>query len=149
MNGDNMSYELPLTVSQLKCELPTLADDFMYRIINGTNVLKNSQCLEGMDYHLDVAIVKIDWASWCPKSWNGVVPEGARDLSGNLPQSTQEAGRSIYWCMRSCRVDVESYGDTDMMDGRVEMATKYVIDSGWNEWKCLMLPTFTSFSDPR
>ena len=149
MNGDNMSYELPLTVLQLKHELPTLADDFMYRIMNGTNVLKDSQRLEDMDYHLTVATVKIEWASWCPKSWNGVVPKDARDRSGNLPQSTQEAGRSIYWCMRSCRVDVESYGDTDMMDGRLEMATDYVIESGWDYWKCCKLPLYTSFSDPR
>ena len=112
INGDNMSYGLPLTVLQLEHELPTLAEDFMHRIMNGTNVLKDSQRLEEMDYHVTIAIVKVECDSWCPKSWNGVVPEVAHDRSGNLPQSTEEAARSIYRCMRSCCVDVESYGDT-------------------------------------
>ena len=147
MNGDNMSYELPLTVLQLKHKLPTLTNDFMYRIMNGTNVLKDSQRLEDMDYHLTVVTVKADWASWCPKSWNGVVPEDARDKSGYLPQSTEEAGRRIYRCMRSCCVDVERYGDTDMMDGRLEIATDYVIESGWDNWKFWKLPVCTPFSD--
>ena len=149
MNGDNMSYGLPLAVLQLKHELPTLADDFMYRIMNGTNVLKNSQRLEKMDYPLTVAIVKIEWASWCLKSWNGDVPEDAHDQSGNVPQSTEEAGRSIYRCMRSCCVDVESYGDTVTMDGRLVMAADYVIESGWDNWMFCNQLVYTSFSDPR
>ena len=140
MNGDNMSYELPLTVLQLKHKLPTLTNDFMYRIMNGTNVLKDSQRLEDMDYHLTVVTVKADWASWCPKSWNGVVPEDARDEKGYLPQSTQEAGQHIYWSMRSHCIDVERYADTDMMDVLLKMVIDSLIESGWDDSKRWKLP---------
>ena len=68
LNGDKLSYKLPLTVRQLKDKLPSLAEDAMYKILSGTNALKNSQRLEGMDYHLSVVIVDIEMASWCPKT---------------------------------------------------------------------------------
>ena len=58
LNGDNGSYELPLTIGELKAKLPSLAANCTYKILNGTIVLKDSYYLAGRYYHLNVIIVK-------------------------------------------------------------------------------------------
>ena len=58
LNGDKFSYQLPLTVGQIKDKLPRLAANSTYNIISCTTVLEDSHYLEGADYQLNVIIVK-------------------------------------------------------------------------------------------
>mgnify|MGYP005727901307 CR=1 FL=1 len=152
MNGDQWSYKLPLSVFQIKNKLPELPDYVIYKIVHGTNVLKLSQVLDGMNYYLSVVVVKVDFADWVPKSWNGVVPNDAHDPHGELPQSTYEAGKAVFNCMVSCYVDVGGLSfDDDDTNRRIEMATRFIMEGlrgGWQ--RCLsnlMLPIRTTFSD--
>ena len=138
MNGDTLTYKLPLTVRELKYKLPDLASDTTYRIINGTNVLKDVQRLEGMDYHINVTIVKSQMASWCPTSWNGVVPDDVCDRYGVSSASTKEAGQAIYSCMKVhypwSRLRHDDSGI--VKDDEVEDIIGIIKDHGWYnvEW---------------
>ena len=58
LNGDKFSYQLPLTVGQIKDKLPRLVANSTYNIISYTTVLEDSHHLEGADYQLNVIIVK-------------------------------------------------------------------------------------------
>ena len=58
LNGDKFSYQLPLTVGQIKDKLPRLVANYTYNIISYTTVLEDSHYLEGADYQLNVIIVK-------------------------------------------------------------------------------------------
>ena len=58
LNGDNCSYQLPLTVGQIKAKLPKLPANSTYDIINDTTVLEDAYYVDGADYHLNVVIVK-------------------------------------------------------------------------------------------
>ena len=58
LNGDNGSFQLPLTIGEFKAKLPSLAANSTYKIINGAIALKDSYYLAGADYHVNVIIVK-------------------------------------------------------------------------------------------
>ena len=149
MNGDQLSYKLPLSVSEIRKRLPQLPFYTMYKLVHGTNLLKGSQVLDGMNYHLSVVVAKVDFADWLPKSWNGAVPNEAQDRLGDSPGSISEAGMAVFHCMASCMVDVASLHFGADMDRRVEMATRYIIEGhGWQRWLSgYTLPLFTPFSD--
>ena len=135
MNGDQLSYKLPLSVSEIRKRLPQLPFYTMYKLVHGTNLLKGSQVLDGMNYHLSVIVVKVDFADWLPKSWIGAVPNEAQDRLGYLPGSISEAGMAVFHCMVSRRVDVASLDFGADMDRRIEMATRYIIEGcGWQTW---------------
>ena len=94
-------------------------------------------------------MVKVDFADWLPKSWNGAVPNEAQDRLGDSPGSISEAGMAVFHCMASCMVDVASLHFGADMDRRVEMATRYIIEGhGWQRWLSgYTLRLFTPFSD--
>ena len=116
MTGDQLSYKLLLSVFEIRNRSPQLPDYTMYKIIHGTNLLKWSQVLDGMDYHLNVVVVKVDFADWLQKSWNGAVPNEAQDRLGDLQGSISEAGMAVFHCMASSRVDVASLNSGAGMD---------------------------------
>ena len=58
LNGDNGSFQLPLTIGEFKAKLPSLAANSTYKVINGSIALKDSYYLAGADYHLSIIIVK-------------------------------------------------------------------------------------------
>ena len=149
MNGDQLSYKLPLSVFEIKRKLPQLPAYTYYKLVYGTNLLKGSQVLDGMNYHLSVIVVKVDFADWLPKSWIGAVPNEAQDRLGYLPGSISEAGMAVFHCMETCNVDVASLNFGPDMDRRVEMATHYIIEGdGWQRWRSgFKLPFRTPFSD--
>ena len=99
LKGENFSYNLLMTIRNLKVMLPQLDPELDYNIINGLCVMKESELLKDADYNLSVVIVKLDFASWCPREWHiaRCVPEEARDHDGYLPSSLDEAGKTIYY----------------------------------------------------
>ena len=148
MNGDELSYKLPLSVFEIRNRLPQLSGYTYYKLVHGTNLLKGSQVLDGMDYHLNVIVVKVDFADWLPKSWNGAVPNEAQDRLGDLPGSISEAGMAIFHRMASSRVDVASLDFGADMDRRIEIAIRNIIEGcGWRCWVLFSLPWFEQFSD--
>ena len=58
LNGDNGSFQLPLTIGEFKAKLPSLAANSTYKVINGSIALKDSYYRAGADYHLSIIIVK-------------------------------------------------------------------------------------------
>ena len=116
-------------------------------------MLEGSQILKDADYYLTVIVSKVDLTHWIPKSWHEVVPREARDLFGDLPPSTGEAGRVIYRLMmlmlESLDGDDLDGGDDHLhfayfgwsfksIDDCVEIAAHDIIfNDGWKQWLSL------------
>ena len=64
MNGDQLSYQLPLTVYEIKGRLPRLPACTIYKVVHGTHVLENWYTLAGMDHRLSVIVVKASHRDW-------------------------------------------------------------------------------------
>ena len=64
MNGDQLSYQLPLTVYEIKERLPRLPACTIYKVVHGTRVLENWYTLAGMDHRLSVIVVKASHRDW-------------------------------------------------------------------------------------
>ena len=79
LNGDNGSFQLPLTIGEFKAKLPSLAANSTYKVINGSIALKDSYYLAGADYHLSIIIVK----------------QGAEPSNKAISDSTEELARAI------------------------------------------------------
>ena len=93
---------------------------------------------EGADYNPCVVIDEAGMSSWCPKSWDGLVPEDARDRCGILPSSTQEAGRVIHKYMQvyhGFRMNELGAGDDDHTNILAEEIVLVIKDQGWQHWK--------------
>lgn len=64
MNGDQLSYQLPLSVYEIKRRLPRLPAYTIYKIVHDTHVLEGSRVLYGIDYRLSVIVVKVAPSDW-------------------------------------------------------------------------------------
>ena len=98
-------------------------------------MLNHNERLKDSDYYLTAVVVNVDMTSWCPRSWAGIVPEDARDRFGYLPKSNDEAGETIYRCMKFHHF---FYGvnevDRNDVEGRVEEVVDSIKFNGWGQW---------------